>query len=137
MTQKSKHWGKRTCLYDENPDRRVICPEWNFTQGFKERLSNNAKENGVSQSKYFETVVQNFFLLEDPNIMIIGKQNSNICDKNTRRLRMTLHPIILNSIKEYSKKTNTSSSRYLSMLFSIYEAKYGNEMELKNLIMHM
>ncbi len=137
MTQNSKHYGKRTCMYDDNPHRRVVCPDWTFTQGFKKRIEDNAKKNEVSKSKYFETVIQNFFILENPNMMITGKHSYNPCEKSTERIRMTLHPEVIKLIKEYSQILNTSSSKYLTNLFLMYETKYGSEIQLKNLIMYI
>ncbi|MGK0255853.1 MAG: hypothetical protein ACI81I_000460 [Arcobacteraceae bacterium] len=132
--QISKHFGKRTCLYDENVERRISCPEWTFSQGFLERLKEGADANDMSQGKYFERIVQNFFILENSNIIIIGKRNYNKIYKKSKSPRMLLHPIIIEDIKKYAELTASSSTRYIEMLFSLYHSKYKHEIQLKNLI---
>ncbi|QDF28984.1 hypothetical protein [Halarcobacter anaerophilus] len=134
MTKISKHYGKRTCIYDENEDRRVRCPDWSFTTGFIKRLEEGAKENKVSKSKYFESVVQNFFILENPNLIIASKRDYNQVYKKKRSPNMTLHPQIIDDINEYSSKSSPSASKYIELLFSRYNSKYGYEIELKNLL---
>jgi hypothetical protein len=130
----SKHYGKRTSIYDDNEERRVRCPDWSFTTGFIKRLKEGAKKNGVSKSKYFESVVQNFFILENPNLIIASKRDYNQVYKKTRTPVMTLHPQIIEDIKEYSSKSTPSASKYIELLFARYNSKYGHEIELKKLI---
>ncbi len=134
MTKQSKHYGTRTSIYDENEDRRVTCPDWSFSQGFVDRLSKGAEKNGVSKSKYFEQVVQNFFILENPNLIIASKRDYNQVYKKVRSPKLTLHPQIINDIKEYADKSSPSTSKYIELLFSKYNTKYGYEIKLKNLI---
>lgn len=131
--RQSKRYGTRTSLYEENEDRRVKCPEWSFSQGFLNRLQEGADINKVSKSRYFESVVQNFFILENPNIIVFSKRDYNSNDKK-KSPKLTIHPQILEDIKEYASKSSPSESKYLELLFTKYYTKYKHEIELKNLI---
>jgi hypothetical protein len=130
----SKHYGTRTSIYDENEDRRVRCPDWSFSTGFLKRLKEGAERNKVSKSKYFESVVQNFFILENPNLIIASKRDYNQVYKKKRTPVMTLHPQIIEDIKDYASLSSPSTSKYIELLFAQYNSKYGHEIELKKLI---
>jgi hypothetical protein len=138
MTKKiSKHYGTRTSIYDENEDRRVRCPEWAFSQSFIDKLQEGADINRVSKSKYFESVVQNFFILENPNLIIASKRDYNVVYKKVRSPKLTLHPQIIEELKEYADKSTPSTSKYIELLFSSYHFKYKHEIQLKNLIKYI
>jgi hypothetical protein len=137
MKKISKHYGKRTSLYEENEDRRIKCPEWNFSETFLQKLETAASKNKVSKSKYFEAVVQNFFILENPNLIIASKREYNCIYKKKKCPRLTLHPQIIDDIKHYAKRSTPSTSRYIELLFSNYHSKYGTQIELKKLIHKM
>lgn len=137
MTKISKHQGKRTSIYEENEERRVRCPDWSFSQGFIERLNIGAEINGVSKSKYFEAVVQNFFILENPKIIIASKRDYNQIYQKKRTPVMSLHPQIIGELKEYSKQSTPSTSKYIELLFAKYNNKYGHEIQLKKLIKYI
>lgn len=137
MTKISKHYGKRTVLYDDNEDRRVRCPSWTFSIEFIKNLINGAKINEVSKSKYFECVVQNFFILENPNLIIASKRDYSPDCKKQRTPAMTIHPQIVEDIIDYSLISTPSTSKYIELLFAKYNTKYGYEIEFKNLIKFM
>ena len=131
----SKHQGKRTCIYDDNPDRRVRCPNWKFTEDFIKNLEKGAEENKISKSQYFEKVVENFFILEEPTSFIVAsKRDYNNTNPKVKAPRMTLHPQIIEDIKIYASKISPSQAKYIELLFSKYHFKYGHEIKLKNLI---
>lgn len=130
----SKHYGTRTCCYDDNPDRRVRCPEWTFTQGFLNSIQEGAEKNEVSKSYYFEKVVENFFILENPKLIRASKRDNNSLDKKKKAPRMTLHPQIIEDLTKFSEKSTPSTSKYIELLFTKYHHKYGYEIQLKNLI---
>jgi hypothetical protein len=132
MPKQSKRYGKRTVLYDDNPERRERSPDWTFTETFLEKLKANAKKNNVTISCYFESVVINFFILEDPRIIIHSKRGYG-SDKKKKAPRMTLHPRIIKEIKRHSKHS-PSTSKYIEHIFSLYHSKYGSEIDFANLI---
>lgn len=136
MVSRSKPYKKRTKLYEENKDRRVRCPDWSFSSSFLTKLQKGADFNNVSKSRYFETVVQNFFLLEDPKIVIRSKRDYGTNDKK-KTPRLTLHPQVIEDIKEYSKQSAPSTSKYIEYLFTKYHTKYGYQIKLRNLIYAM
>jgi hypothetical protein len=120
--------------YEDNLDRRVHCPQWTFYSNFIKELAINAEQNNVTRSHFFETIVQNFFLLENPVIQIYQKHNSCAIE-NTKSLRkLTIHPSILKMIANNAKKSKVSQSRYLTFLFEIYKLKYKNELELSKIL---
>ncbi len=137
MTKKSKHYGQRTCMYDENPNRRIQCPEWSFSKEFVERLQVGATQNEVTRSKYFETVVQNFFILENPNLIIASKRSYNQVYKKIKSPKMQLHPDIIEQIKDYANQSTPSMSQYIELMFANYNFKYGYEIKLKNLLKYL
>ena len=65
IRKKSKYYGKngKKPAYDNNPNRRVQIPDWRFYSGIIEYIEYGAKENQVTRSRFFETVVKNYFLL--------------------------------------------------------------------------
>lgn len=136
MRKISKREGKRTYIHDNNPDRRVRCPHWRFTNEFIKDLRQGALENNISASCFFEQVVHNFFILENPNLIAISK-SSNTKPKKSSRISMTLHPILVEEIQTFSKKSNLSASVYIELMFLKYYTKYKYEAKLKNLIKYI
>lgn len=133
--KKSKRYGyKKRNEYEDNPERRVYCPQWSFYPNFIKELANNAKLNDVSRSCFFETIVQNFFLLENPVIQIYKKNSYCTTEKTESLEKLTIHPSVLKMIAENAKKSKVSQSRYLTFLFEIYKFKYKNEMELYKIL---
>ena len=133
----SKHEGKRTYLHDENIDRRMRCPDWSFSKSFIERLKKGAKLNDVSLSNYFEKVIQNFFILENPKLIVTSKRDYNQIYKKEPTPAMTIHPQILKDLKEYSDLSSVSSSKYIELLFDKYYLKYKYEIKLTNLLQYI
>ncbi|WP_418179763.1 hypothetical protein ACNSOO_04675 [Aliarcobacter lanthieri] len=134
MKKISKHEGIRTYVHDENSERRVQCPDWYFSESFVERLKKGASQNKVSLSRFFETVVQNFFILENPKLIIAIKRDYNLVYKKVRTPAMTIHPQILEDIKNYSDLSRVSSSKYIELIVDKYFSKYKYEIQLKNLL---
>ncbi len=120
--------------YEDNPDRRVYCPEWNFYPSFMDNLTINAKKHDMSRSCFFETVVQNFFLLENPIIPIYKKNNYSAIEKTKTVKKLMLHPTILELIKLNAQKSRASQAKYLTILFEIYRMKYKNEVDLAHIL---
>lgn len=133
----SKHEGKRTYLHDENIDRRMRCPKWCFSSSFLTRLKEGAELNDVSLSRYFEKVVQNFFILENPKLIVTSKRDYNQIYKKEPIPAMTIHPQILKDLKEYSDLSSVSSSKYIELLFDKYYLKYKYEIKLTNLLQYI
>ena len=77
MIKISKREGTRTYIHDENPERREKSPNWKFSSDFIKTLKNAAKKNKLSNSCFFEKVVQNFFILENPNLIVVSKNQEN------------------------------------------------------------
>lgn len=125
----SSRQGKRTYIHDENKDRRIRCPEWYFSRVFIENIKELAKRKDMSVSCLFETLVENFFILENPRLILSSmrkKQN----DEKIKTVVMTLHPQVIKNIKEYAKLSKVNSSRYIEVLFKQYFKKYGEELRL-------
>lgn len=133
MRKISKAEGTRTYIHDNNPDRRVKTPNWKFSEEFVRALRDGAKRNNISASCFFEKVIQNFFILENPNLIAISK-NTNKNTKKIVRISMTMHPILVDDLKKFSEKSNLSTSAYIELIFSKYYSKYSCETELKNLL---
>lgn len=133
--KKSKRFGYKKG-YENNAERRVHCPEWSFYPSFLKDLAKNAQLNNVTRSCFFETVVQNFFLLENPVIQIYKKNNYCITEKTISLKKLTIHPSVLKMIEENAKKSKVSQSRYLTFLFEIYQFKYKNELELSKILVN-
>lgn len=131
---KSKHFGKKVSGYEDNPERRVHCPEWSFYPRFHNKLISGAKENSATRSHFFERVVMNFFLLENPVFEVSQKNNYSCVEKVKGLRKLTLHPSVIELINQYSKQSNTRPSRYLTLLFDKYYSKYDNEIDLKKLL---
>lgn len=132
--KKSKFFGKYGNLHDENPDKRVYCPEWTFYQSFHDKLYAGAKLHGVTRSHYFERVVMNFFVLENP-VFIVSKKNSYSHMQKVKRLRkLSIHPCVIELINQYSKQSNTKPSKYLTLLFDVYHSRYLQEIDLKKIL---
>ena len=135
MRKISKSEGTRTYIHDENPDRREKSPNWKFSSEFIKTLKIAAKRNKLSNSCFFEKVVQNFFILENPNLIVISKKQQSI--KKESRISMSLHPILIEDLKTYSEKSNISTSVYIELVFTKYYAKYQYEIKLKNLLKYI
>ena len=135
MRKISKSEGTRTYIHDENPDRREKTPNWKFSSDFIKKLKIAAKKNNLSNSCFFEKVVQNFFILENPNLIVISKKQQSI--KKESRISMSLHPILIEDLKTYSEKSNISTSAYIELIFTKYYAKYQYETKLKNLLKYI
>lgn len=135
MRKISKAEGTRTYIHDENPERRERSPNWKFSSEFIKTLKNAAKKNRLSNSCFFEKVVQNFFILENPNLIVISKNQENI--KKESRIAMTLHPVLIEDLKNYSEKSNLSTSAYIEIIFKKYHEKYRYETKLKNLLKYI
>ncbi len=135
MRKISKSEGTRTYIHDENPDRREKTPNWKFSSDFIKKLKIAAKKNNLSNSCFFEKVVQNFFILENPNLIVISKKQQSI--KKESRISMSLHPILIEDLKTYSEKSNISTSAYIELVFRKYYAKYQYETKLKNLLKYI
>ena len=135
MRKISKAEGARTYIHDENPDRREKTPNWKFSSDFIKKLKIAAKKNNLSNSCFFEKVVQNFFILENPNLIVISKKQQSI--KKESRISMSLHPILIEDLKTYSEKSNISTSAYIELIFTKYYAKYQYETKLKNLLKYI
>lgn len=130
---KSKPYGK-VYIHDENPDRRVTSPEWMFYPSFLEQLDENAKKLNMSRSCFFERVISNFFILDDPKIFIQRKRNYSISEKKVVTPRIKLHPTIIEMIQESAKAIKVSQSQYIWNLFLLYKHRYNNELDLKNIL---
>ena len=135
MRKISKSEGTRTYIHDENPDRREKTPNWKFSSDFIKKLKIAAKKNNLSNSCFFEKVVQNFFILENPNLIVISKKQQSINKES--RISMSLHPILIEDLKTYSEKSNISTSAYIELIFAKYYAKYQYETKLKNLLKYI
>lgn len=133
--KKSRPCGKRVPMYEENPDRRIHCPEWSLHKENYDRLLEVATEHNMSRSRVFETIMQNFFLIEKPTIEI-DKGTPNAAEKKTLK-KLTLHPSIIETIQTFSKRSCTNSSRYINEALNLYFSKYDNEIDLRNLIRFM
>lgn len=131
--KKSRRYGYKKG-YEDNPERRVHCPQWSFYPNFIKELANNAEQKNVTRSCFFETIVQNFFLLENPVIQIYKKNSYCTTEKTESLEKLTIHPSILKMISENARKSKVSQSRYLTFLFEIYKFKYKNEMELYKIL---
>ncbi|TLS99934.1 hypothetical protein [Aliarcobacter cibarius] len=136
MRKISKAEGKRTYIHDENPERRVKCPNWKFSKEFIKALKIGAKKNEISASCFFEKIVHNFFILENPNLIAILK-NKEQYSKREVRISMTLHPILVEDLKNFSEKSNLSTSVYIELMFAKYYSKYQHETKLKNLLKYI
>jgi hypothetical protein len=132
--KKSKRYGTIAKDYEDNPDRRIYCPEWGFYPNFIKELEKNAQKNNVSRSCFFETIVQNFFLLENPIIQIYKKNSYCSTEKIITLKKLTIHPSVLEMIAKNAKKSEVSQSRYLAFLFDIYKVIYKNEMILHKIL---
>jgi hypothetical protein len=130
--RKSRHCGTRKPLYEENPDRRIHCPEWSLDERHYETLSHIAKLHNMSRSRVFETVIQNFIIVEKPTIDIQKAPTPHAQKKTLKKL--TLHPTIIELIKMFSLSSGASSSLYINEVFDIYFSKYKHEVELKKII---
>lgn len=135
MRKMSKREGTRTYIHDENPERREKSPNWKFSSDFIKTLKNAAKKNKLSNSCFFEKVVQNFFILENPNLIVVSKNQENT--KKESRIAMTLHPVLIEDLKNYSEKSNLSTSAYIEIIFKKYYEKYSYETKLKNLLKYI
>ena len=135
MRKISKSEGTRTYIHDENPERREKSPNWKFSSDFIKTLKNAAKKNRLSNSCFFEKVVQNFFILENPNLIVVSKNQENT--KKESRIAMTLHPVLIEDLKNYSEKSNLSTSAYIEIIFKKYYEKYSYETKLKNLLKYI
>ena len=135
MRKISKAEGTRTYIHDENPERREKTPNWKFSSDFIKKLKIAAKKNNLSNSCFFEKVVQNFFILENPNLIVVSKNQENT--KKESRIAMTLHPVLIEDLKNYSEKSNLSTSAYIEIIFKKYYEKYSYETKLKNLLKYI
>lgn len=118
-------------MYEDNPDRRIHCPEWSLHLNHYERLSEVARKNDMSRSRVFETIMQNFFLIEKPTIEI--EDTPAPAPKKTLR-KLTLHPSVIELIRVFATASNTNASRYINEAMEIYFVKHRGEMDLRKLI---
>ena len=130
--KKSKPCGTRAPMYEENPDRRIHCPEWSLHMQHYSKIEEIARKNDMSRSKVFETIMQNFFLLEKPRLEIEGYIPTQVKRKTVRKL--TLHPAVIELIQAFSIASEVSSSRYINSALEIYFDKHKSEMDLRKLI---
>lgn len=130
--RKSKPCGKRAPMYEENPDRRIHCPEWSLHVDHYNALAKIAKKNDMSRSRVFETIMQNFFLIEQPRLEMADDAPAAVEKKTVRKL--TLHPSVIELIQAFSMASGASSSRYINSALDIYFAKHNGEMDLRKLI---
>jgi hypothetical protein len=121
-------------MYEDNPDRRVHCPEWSLHICHYEKLSDIAHKHDMSRSRVFETIMQNFFLIEKPTIAI--EETPAPAPKKTLR-KLTLHPSVIEAIQTFSAKSRINSSRYINEALAVYFNKYNGEVDLKKLIKFM
>ena len=134
MMKKSRHHGTRVQMYEDNPERRIHCPEWTLLESIHKRIEEGAKANDISRSRFFERVMQNFFLVEKPVFMVSSKKTVSYIEKVKPLKKLTLHPAVVELIKEFSQKSNTSSSRYVTLAIEKYIGKYGYEVDLKKIL---
>jgi len=130
----SKHQGKRTYIHDININRRKRCPSWNFSNYFITNLKEGAKYNKMSTARFFESVVNNFFILEKQKILNFVNKSYKYSQKKQRTPSMALHPKVLTLLNNYSLISNISPSCYIENLFNIYFYKYSYEIKLNNLL---
>lgn len=132
---KSKPCATRVPMYEENPERRIHCPEWSLYATNYEMLSEVALKNDMSRSRVFETIMQNFFLIEKPTVEVQDITPLAVEKKTLKKL--TLHPTVIEAIQTFSQRSRINSSRYINEVLNIYFTKYKEELDLKNLIRFM
>lgn len=86
----------------------------------------------MSKSRVFETIMQNFFLIEKPRLPLEGGSPIGIERKTIRKL--TLHPSVIETIKFFSILSGVSSSRYINSALDVYFTNHSGEMDLRKLI---
>ena len=111
--RKSKPCKTRVPMYEENPDRRVHCPEWSLHLHHYNKIQEIANKKDMSRSRVFETIMQNFFLIETPKLNLEGYSPKEIKRKTVRKL--TLHPSVIELIQSFSLESGISSSRYIKI----------------------
>lgn len=119
-------------MYEENCDRRIHCPEWSLYIGHYEKLSQVALEHDMSRSRVFETIMQNFFLIEKPTMVLEESAPVGVEKKTLRKL--TLHPSIIELIRTFAMASNVNASRYINEAMGMYFTKHSGEMDLRRLI---
>ena len=130
--RKSKPCKNRVPMYEENPERRVHCPEWSIHLPHFEAIEHIAKKNDMSRSRVFETLMHNFFLIEKAKITEDKIVEVEVEKKVVRKL--TLHPTLIELIKQFSNASEISSSKYINSALAIYFEKHKGEMDLRKLI---
>lgn len=130
--KKSKPCATRVPMYEENPDRRIHCPEWSLHKAHYERLTEVAHSNNISKSRAFETIMQNFFLIEKPRLELEGSVPMEAEKRTVRKL--TLHPSVIELIRTFATASNVNASRYINEAMEIYFVKHRGEMDLRRLI---
>lgn len=130
--KKSRPCATRVPMYEENPDRRIHCPEWSLHKTHYERLAEVARAHNISKSRAFETIMQNFFLIEKPRLELEGSVPPE-AEKQTVR-KLTLHPSVIELIRTFAMASNVNASRYINEAMEIYFMKHRGEMDLRKLI---